>query len=124
MNQPISLPRSPWLLQTLQNLHLLEYEVLLLLVPHHVFQTRLRLFAALGAPAAGAFGPLVAEAREVYLAWERGPWKARVASALGDEVVTQLDIHIKRGDNLDDVNLLEKQCEAACVEVLSLSLSR
>ena len=89
--------------------------MLLLLVPHQVFQTRLRLFAAPGAPAAGAFGPLVAEVREVYLAWERGPWKARVANALGDEVVTQSDIRIKRGDSLDDVNLLEKQCEAACV---------
>lgn len=89
--------------------------MLLLLVPHQVFQTRLRLFAAPGAPAARAFGPLVAEAREVYLAWERGPWKARVANALGDEVVTQFDIRIKRSDSLDDVNLLEKQCEAACV---------
>lgn len=103
-------------MQTLQNLHLLEYEVLLLLVPHNAFQTRLRLFAALGAPAAGAFGPLVAEAREVYLAWERGPWKDLVTDAQGDEVVTQFGIRIKRGDNLDDVNLLEKQCEAACVE--------
>lgn len=89
--------------------------MLLLLVPHQVFQTRLRFFAPDGAPAARAFGPLVAEARGVYLAWERSPWKARVADALGNEVVTQCNICIKHDDNLDDVNLLEKQCEAACV---------